>query len=120
MWQYSQSTGKLWNGLNKCVAIGYSGFGDCKNSPPCETIVDRGPIPRGLWVIGEPYNSKNTGPFCLPLVPSGHNAHTRTSFLIHGDSIAHPGQASHGCIILQRHIRQLIHASTDKILQVIE
>lgn len=42
----------------------------------------------------------------------------RSGFLIHGDSIAHTGQASHGCIILPRSVREQIAASGDDELEV--
>jgi hypothetical protein len=35
----------------------------------------------------------------------------RDNFLIHGDSIAAPGTASHGCIILNRLARERIDAA---------
>ena len=42
----------------------------------------------------------------------------RDGFLIHGDSIVHTGQASQGCIILPRSIREQIAASEDDELEV--
>lgn len=42
----------------------------------------------------------------------------REGFLIHGDSIVHMGQASHGCIILPRSIREQIAASGDDEIEV--
>ena len=56
----------------------------------------------------------------MSLTPVGHLAHGRTAFLIHGDSIKHPGDASEGCIILGPHIRTRIAASGDTVLNVIE
>jgi hypothetical protein len=44
----------------------------------------------------------------------------RTDFRIHGDSIQHPGQASNGCIILKKSIREKIICSGDTELEVIE
>jgi hypothetical protein len=43
----------------------------------------------------------------------------RTGFLIHGDSLQHPGRASNGCIILPRPIRDRIAASGDDQLTVV-
>ncbi len=120
MWQYSQSTGYLWDDRGLIIAQGYSGHGEGKNSPKHQAIKSVGPIPRGQYVIGEPYDSKNVGPFALPLIPTGHDALGRTDFRVHGDSSKHPGEASHGCMIFPRSIRQIIHDSNDKVLQVIE
>jgi hypothetical protein len=43
----------------------------------------------------------------------------RGEFRIHGDSIAHPGTASHGCIILPRAVRDAIWRSGDRALEVV-
>jgi len=43
----------------------------------------------------------------------------RSAFLIHGDSIAAPGTASHGCIILARPDRERIAESGVKQLVVV-
>lgn len=120
MWIYSQSTGSLWNDKGVLVATGYSGGGEGKNNPAMEAVRDAGPIPRGTYHIGEPYNSKRVGPFAVPLVPTAHTAHGRTHFLAHGDSISDPGNASNGCVILPRHIRHQIHNSKDDVLKVIQ
>lgn len=128
MWVYVQSTGALFHGESadasgEPVTEGYSGFGEGKNNPAMEAIHDVGPIPRGFWHIGEPECVTVTGPhgpFVLPLTPNdGTNTHGREGFLIHGDSIAHSGSASHGCIIVNRHAREEIAASHDQLLKVI-
>lgn len=120
MWLYSQSATLLWDDRKLIISQGYSGHGEGKNNPKAEAIKNVGPIPRGLYIIGEPYDSTRVGPFAIPLTPSGHDAHGRTSFLIHGDSISHPGEASKGCIVLNRTTRRRVHSSNDKIIEVIE
>lgn len=42
----------------------------------------------------------------------------RDGFMIHGDSAAHPREASDGCIILNLPYRKIIDASSDKVLVV--
>ena len=109
-WQYRQSTGHiLRNG--SIIAIGYSGHGVGKNNPECEAIADVGPIPKGLYVVGAIRDSANTGPLTIELNPLHHTACGRSDFRIHGDSKAHPGEASHGCIVLSNAVRQLIKFS---------
>ena len=119
-WQYSQSTGRLtWNGRQ--VGTGYSGAGDNgKNNPRMESVEDVGPIPRGRYRIGASQKHPTKGPITMSLSPDGHAAHGRTHFLIHGDSIAHPGAASQGCVILSRDIRSRISESGDTTLEVVE
>lgn len=119
LWEYSQSTGVLT--FNKVEeATGYSGSGSGKNSPLMEHMVDVGPIPKGDYTIEGPRTSQKTGPYVLPLQPTGHNAHGRTAFQIHGDSIKNPGTASSGCIIMPRKTREKIWNSGVRSLTVIE
>lgn len=119
MWTYAQSTGQLSRN-GQPIAIGYSGFGEGKNNPALQGISDVGPIPRGDYTIGPPECvdvAGPHGPYVLRLTP--HQAMNRDGFLIHGDSMEHPGQASHGCIILARGFRSLIAVSHDTHLTVI-
>ncbi|WP_151637051.1 tlde1 domain-containing protein [Noviherbaspirillum aerium] len=119
VWQYSQRSGQLRR-KNETWARGYSGKGAGKNNPGMEQVRNIGPIPRGHYRIGRPYQSESKGPHVMNLEPMGHIAHGRTLFRIHGDSRLNPGTASEGCIILPRHIRQQISASGDIDLVVVE
>jgi hypothetical protein len=122
-WEYSQSTGELYqiqNGQRVRVGTGYSGINAGLNNPAMENTPNTGPIPRGTWRIGNPRRSPNTGPHVLDLSPIGHNAHNRTNFQIHGDNrTPQPNDASNGCVILPRNIRERISNSGDTILTVI-
>ena len=119
MWTYRQADGRLFrNGV--AVAVGYSGFGDGKNNPARQTEHDVGPIPIGVYSIGPPHDTDTHGPHVMPLTPlPGTNTFGRDGFLIHGDSVARPGTASHGCIILDRGIRNLISGSGDPRIEVV-
>jgi hypothetical protein len=125
MWTWDQSAGTLSRD-GKVVARGYSGRDLGKNNPAMEGARGIGPIPRGRWTIGAPYDSKNTGKYTLTVTAcdgNGDDTHQPTgrgAFRIHGDSIANPGTASHGCIILPRAIRELIWNSGDRDLEVVE
>jgi hypothetical protein len=122
-WEYSQSTGELHqvvNGHRTRVGIGYSGRNSGLNNPASENQANTGPIPRGVWMIGNPRRSRNTGPHVLDLSPIGHNAHGRTNFQIHGDNTTpQPNDASRGCIILPRNVRETISKSGDNVLNVV-
>ena len=122
MWTYKQSTGEMVNADGKTVAIGYSGHLQGKNNPDLQGQHDVGPIPRGLWtILGPPVDTTSHGPFVLHLHPdSDTNCFGRSGFLIHGDSVVHPGLASLGCIILLRAAREQIWQSTDHRLQVVQ
>lgn len=117
MWVYSQRTGNLFWG--KKAGQGYSGNGKGKNNPDLQDEPNVGPIPQGLYTIGSPHDTGDHGPFVLALTPDPKNEmYGRSGFLIHGDSIAAPGTASHGCIILARWLRDWIARSGDNKLRV--
>jgi hypothetical protein len=117
-WIYSQSTGILSHD-GRHIATGYSGHDEGKNNPAMQEVENVGPCPQGRYEIGPPKDNPHVGPFALPLTPMpGTNTFGRFAFLIHGDSIVHPGTASEGCIILLRDARNKIAASDDQELIV--
>ena len=118
MWTYSQSTGTMSHN-GQTIAIGYSGHEQGKNNPDLQRVPNVGPIPQGRYFIGPPHDSPKVGPFAFPLEPATEtNTFGRSAFMIHGDSIVHPGTASEGCIILLRDARNQIAASGDNELTV--
>jgi hypothetical protein len=124
MWTYEQTTGRLTRNNQPVGECGYSGFEDGKNNPAMQAEVDCGPIPRGRYTIG-PVEFVDVdgphGPFVLPLTPDPANEmFGRSGFLIHGDSLAHPGCASRGCIIVPRPTREAIAQRGDCNLDVVE
>lgn len=120
MWTYEQSTGKLSHD-GQLVGMGYSGHEDGKNNPQLQGVANVGPIPVGEWTISqEAFNSPTHGPFCLRLTPGPEtNTFGRSGFLIHGDSVVHPGLASEGCIIQLHATRLTIKESGDVNLTVV-
>lgn len=119
-WTYAQRTGDLKQD-GKQVSTGYSGANEGKNNPAMENVSNVGPIPRGDWTIaGPPTNSKDHGPYVLRLDPAASTeTHGRGGFLMHGDSMEHPGGASHGCIVLPRTAREEVWMSGDRELEVV-
>jgi len=120
MWTYHITPGELLHD-GEHIANGYSGGGVGKNAPDFERIRAVGPIPEGDWlIVGPPYDSSAHGPYILGLAPAaGTETFGRSGFLIHGDSRDAPGQASKGCIILPRAVREAIWESGDRNLQVL-
>jgi hypothetical protein len=117
--KYSQTTGIFSSDSGNILGKGYAGNGKGKNNPAMENVRNIGPLPKGKYTIGKPYNSPHTGPFTLPLTPDPKNKmFGRSEFKIHGDNISNPGYASNGCIILSRSIREEINSLIDKILFV--
>ena len=120
MWIYEQLTGRLISPAGGLMATGYSGAGSGKNNPTEENVQNVGPIPEGWYDIEQPEDSPTHGPFALRLLPDvGNNMFGRSEFLIHGDSIERPGQASEGCIIMPRFAREAIWNGGDHRLQVV-
>jgi len=125
MWKYEQRTGRLYADFSesageKLTGVGYSGKGNGKNNPDSQEVHNVGPIPVGLYKIHGPVDTVTHGPYVLPLEPDGDNhMFDRSGFLIHGDSVVHPGTASEGCIILPRAIREQIWNSRDHDLRVV-
>lgn len=99
---------------------GYSGHGIYKNDPSATDKPDLGPLPIGNYTIGPPFTHPTKGPLVMRLSPEPENVmYGRCGFLIHGDSIKDPGNASNGCIILSHSIRQQMADSDDNDLTVI-
>jgi hypothetical protein len=129
MWFYIQASGQLfWQHppvIPELIGTGYSGAGTAKNDPDSQCVQDLGPIPRGDYTIGAIGDYGPTGTElkrALPLTPDQANdmcTPARTNFLIHGDSLAHPGWASAGCIIIDKTVRERIGVSGDTMLRVL-
>jgi RHS repeat-associated protein len=117
---YSQSTGHLvcfdiFTGLRYVDANGYAGNGAGKNNPFMNDANSTGPLPRGNYGIGQTVDSKKTGPLTIILTfqngttdpfPSNRD---KNSMRIHGDSTKHPGEASEGCIVVDKDVRKRIN-----------
>lgn len=119
-WIYEQATGHLiYNG--EVVGMGYSGHAEGKNCPAMQDRRGVGPIPRGLYTISTPFDDDDHGKYVMRLWPNPKNQmFGRAGFLMHGDSIEHPGAASEGCIVMPRSVREQVWESGDKTLQVVD
>lgn len=123
MWTYEQRTGELFDAAGERVGVGYSGFGIGKNNPALQRQPNVGPLPCGLYTIEPPIDVHGGphGPYVLPLTPdTGNEMFGRSEFLMHGDSIGHPGEASHGCVIQLIGVRMRVAKSGDNRLKVEE
>src|ERR1700694_4527629 len=107
MWTFEQSTGLWLNPAGDEVTHGYAGRDAGKNNPDMQNVKGIGPLPRGLYTAGAPADDAVVGKYAMRLTPSPANEmFGRTSFFLHGDSMEHPGLASHGCIVLPRALRE--------------
>jgi len=125
MWVYEQASGRLIGPDGKLVAAGYAGGNEGKNpegknNPDMQDKRSIGPLPRGIYTLGTPVLKSHLGPFAIPLIPAPDNKMCgRGSFYVHGDRTRDPGNASQGCMILPRAVRDLMWASDDHELKVV-
>lgn len=125
MWKFEINSGRFWQKQPGIVDgllyfPGYSGHREGKNNPAMQSIHDVGPIPVGQYLIGTFFDDPTKGPIVAHLTPlPGTNTYGRTGFMIHGDSILHPGTASLGCIIQSRLARETCRDSADYGLEVV-
>jgi hypothetical protein len=132
--RFKQSTGELFfianesqveGGLGRVeiqlrLGSGYAGKGVAKNNPAFQQIKETGPLPQGTYEIGVPHNTDTHGPYVMNLTPKPeNNMFGREAFLLHGDSIKKPGEASLGCPVLGPELRKIIGGSGYKILEVV-
>jgi hypothetical protein len=102
----------------EAIATGYAGRDAGRNNPELQHVAGTGPIPAGRYTIGPAHNTPEHGPVTMRLIPDPKNEmFGRDGFLIHGDNKT--GDASHGCIILNRVARLAVAASSDRYLIVI-
>jgi hypothetical protein len=100
----------------------YSGRHGAKNSPAAQCFSNTGPIPRGTYLIERmEFSHPRLGGHVIPLKPWFVPAMCgRDRFYIHGDSFAHPGDASEGCIVTTLAIRQMINNHHINTLEVVQ
>ena len=122
-WTYAQKTGILSHN-GQTVATGYAG-GECgrspigKNNPAMQNVPKVGPLPCGKYTFGTPVPQSHLGSFAIPLQPSPYNEmFGRSDFYCHGDTTP-SGNASEGCVIVPRAIRNAMAASPDQELEVV-
>lgn len=115
---FSISQGKLWLD-GRVLGAAYSGAPGHINKPEDVALKAEGPLPPGQYKIGPAYVDPQKGPVVMALTPCGdQEMYSRGSLLIHGDSIAHPGTASRGCLICSRPYREAIRDCSTHVLTV--
>lgn len=132
---YKQSTGEITTNDSTLIGTGFAGNGEGFNNPAMDHVQGVGPLPKGKYDIGEPYDNLNTGPFTLPLTPHPDNVmYGRSGFKIHGGA---PNMTSDGFVIMngkkepvsegcccqnytvREAVNEIAHKTNDKILEVI-
>jgi len=124
-WTFENSTGRLLDPDGNFVEKGYAGgdkgqHPEGVNNPAYQYTKDIGPLPVGIYTIGEPVEHSQLGILAIPLEPDPSNdMHGRGDFYCHGDKIGAPGCASDGCIIMSHSTRVMLSESSDRRIQVV-
>ena len=119
-WTFEIPTGKYYDPQGNYISTGYAGHGVGVDNIADEDIPDEGPIPEGTYQMGPWFNDPEKGPIVCHLTPEpGVNDYGRSSFMVHGDSIKNPGQASLGCAVADHATRLAMSQSEDQILSVV-
>lgn len=120
---YEIASGTLWDMASSgafAMGVGYSGSGRYKDDPEAVNVHHLGPLPPGAYKIEAPYTHDELGPLTFNLTPLAGDLFGRSVFRIHGDSKTHPGEASHGCIVLDHDVREEIKVDfTNDVLLVV-
>ena len=123
-WRFEQDTGNIFDPTGELAGTGYAG-GNCGANPEginnhsMQDIPLIGPIPLGLFTMGEPVEHSQLGPFAIPLIPDPANEmFGRGGFYCHGDT-AIPMRASEGCIVQVPDVRHAMWASADHEVEVV-
>lgn len=118
---YSQSTGSLSctddrTGAVYLTCAGYAGTGAGRNNPDMDDQPNIGPLPRGDYNVGAPFEHPHAGPNARRLNPlPGTDMHGRNGMLMHGDNLRH--DASNGCIVAPPNCRNSV--PTGEVLRVV-
>ena len=124
MWRYVIDSGFVYAPSGAKVWTGYAG-GNCgknpegKNNPLMCMVPDVGPLPPAVYTMAEVVEGSHLGPFAIRLVPAPNAIMMgRSEFFIHGDTTP-SGDASSGCIIAARFIRNQMWNGGDHTITVV-
>lgn len=127
MYTFKQSTAEFLKADGSLLGVGASGQGKGLNNHDAQDQHAVGPLPVGLYTIGEPYRHPRLGVITMNLQPDpGNDMLNRAGFRIHGFaqgcSPEWPGTSSEGCICLERDKRTYIadNLSSDNQVTVVE
>jgi hypothetical protein len=122
-WRFVIKTGTLFNPAGVKVWTGYAG-GNCgknpegKNNPAMVNVRSIGPLPPGWYTFGELVLQSHLGPYAIPLIPDASNEmFGRSDFYCHGDTTP-SGNASEGCVIMPRFVRETMYTGAIRRIQV--
>lgn len=123
-WKFNIKTGDMFDPSGKKVWTGYAGGNEGKNpegknNPLMVSVKCIGPLPPGWYTFGTVVLQSHLGPYAIPLIPDKQNImFGRGDFYCHGDTTP-SGNASEGCIIMPRFVRNAMYTGTSRRIQVV-
>lgn len=108
--RYEQATGTVWvvnGGHATPLAQGYAGRGAGRDNPEMQQVRNTGPLPQGRYSMRLMEHRHFVAP-AIRLTQTEGETYGRSGFWIHGDN--RQGDASQGCIVLDRLSRQCLAA----------
>jgi hypothetical protein len=124
-WTFVIKTGQMLDPSGKLVAVGYAGGNlgknpEGRNNAEMVSVHNIGPLPMGWYTFGQLFNPHpRLGQYAFELIPDPANEmFGRGGFFCHGDTVP-AGNASEGCIIMPRLIREQMYEGQIRRLQVI-
>lgn len=107
---FSQQRGILTDEEGIFLGLGWAGHGEGKNNPAMQDRRSLGPLPQGLYTVGEWHDDDTLGPLCARLTQVEGETYKRDGFYIHGPSRDPErwGQESKGCIVIPRLTRDIV------------
>jgi hypothetical protein len=128
---YEQPTGEMFRPDHTLIGVGGAGHGAGWNAPELQTAKGVGPLPRGVYRIGDVImKHEHLGRYVLPLFPLDDPRKTgvaarawlfgRSAFFIHGWNTdpAKRASSSDGCILLPPNARVRIDLERFTMLAV--
>ena len=121
---YYQSTGEIKDPTGALVTTGWAGKGIGKNNPKLQDEVGIGPLPQGLYRVGEWEPMRpGLGPMVARLVQIEGETFGRSGFYFHGAATdpLHYGQESKGCIVVNHvgRVQVKLHAPEGSLVRVV-
>ena len=106
---YSQATGIITDDDGHVIVPmgkAWAGRDKGKNNPDMQGVRETGPLPQGVYTVGDWGTHGHLGPDSAQLIQTKGDTFGRSGFYIHGPAMyGNYGQESKGCIVILRLFR---------------
>ena len=118
---WHQAGGLMTDPDGREVAQGWAGNHEGKNNPAKQAVHDLGPLPQGLYKVGQWQDHPHLGHMVSHLEQIEGETYGRDGFFIHGASKDPEklGQESKGCIVIPYQARLKVKEFSPSFIQVV-